>query len=70
MHRCGRRSSDGTGYQPSIVTGAANGQTIGSVSLHPPAAGQPAIVQFTGSISSQNGASQEPLLMQLSVLEQ
>jgi hypothetical protein len=31
--------SGGTGYQPSIVTGTANGQTIGSVSLHPAAGG-------------------------------
>ena len=62
--------SDGTGYQPSIVTGAANGQTIGSVSLHPPAAGATGVVQFTGSISSQNGASQGTSIdTQLSVLE-
>ncbi len=62
--------SDGTGYQPSIVTGAANGQTIGSVSLHPPAGGATGVVQFTGSISSQNGASQGTSMdAQLSALE-
>jgi hypothetical protein len=62
--------SDGTGYQPSIVTGAANGQTIGSVSLYPPAAGTTGVVQFTGAISSQNGANQGTSIdAQLSALE-
>jgi hypothetical protein len=62
--------SDGTGYQPAIVTGAANGQTIGSVSLHPPAGGATGVVQFTGTISSQNGASQGTSMdAQLSALE-
>ncbi len=60
----------GTGYQPSIVTGTANGQTIGSVSLHPPAGGTTGVVQFTGTISSQNGASQGTSMdAQLSALE-
>ena len=31
--------ADGTGYQPSIVTGTANGQTIGTVSLYAPGGG-------------------------------
>lgn len=62
--------SDGTGYQPSIVTGTANGQTIGSVSLHPPAAGGTGVVQFTGLITSQNGTSQGTSVdAQLSALE-
>jgi len=62
--------SDGAGYQPSIVTGAANGQTVGSVSLHLPAGGATGVVQFTGSISSQNGASQGTSVdAQLSALE-
>jgi Domain of unknown function (DUF4382) len=62
--------SDGTGYQPSIVTGTANGQTIGSVSLHLAAAGATGVVQFTGTISSQNGASQGTSMdAQLSALE-
>lgn len=62
--------SDGTGYQPSIVTGVANGQTIGSVSLHPPAGGAAGVVQFTGSITSQNGASLGTSIdAQLSALE-
>lgn len=62
--------SDGTGYQPSIVTGTANGQTIGSVSLHLPAGGGTGVVQFTGSLSSQNGANQGTSIdAQLSALE-
>ena len=62
--------SDGTGYQPSIVTGTANGQTIGSVSLYLAAAGATGVVQFTGTISSQNGASQGTSMdAQLSALE-
>jgi uncharacterized lipoprotein YajG len=62
--------ADGTGYQPSIVTGTANGQTIGSVSLHAPAGGATGVVQFTGAVSSQNGASQGSSIdAQLSALE-
>jgi hypothetical protein len=62
--------SDGIGYQPSIVTGTANGQTIGSVSLHPPTGAGTGVAQFTGSISSQNGASQGTSMdAQLSALE-
>jgi hypothetical protein len=62
--------SDGTGYQPSIVTGTSNGQTIGSVSLHLAAGGATGVVQFTGAISSQNGTSQGTSVdAQLSALE-
>jgi Domain of unknown function (DUF4382) len=50
--------ADGTGYQPSIVTGTANGQTIGTVGLHAPGVGATGVVQFTGAVSSQNSASQ------------
>jgi hypothetical protein len=50
--------ADGTGYQPSIVTGIANGQTIGSVSLYAPGSGATGVLQFTGAVSSQNSADQ------------
>ncbi len=63
-------SSENTVYQPSIVTGVTNGQTIGAVSLHPPTGGGTGVAQFTGSISSQNGASQGTSIdAQLSALE-
>jgi Domain of unknown function (DUF4382) len=62
--------ADGTSYQPSIVTGTANGQTIGTVSLYAPGAGATGMVQFTGAVSSQNGASQGTSVdAQLSALE-
>ena len=50
--------SGGTGYQPSIVTGTANGQTIGTVNLYPPTGGSNGVVQFTGLVSSQNSTNQ------------
>ena len=50
--------SDGAAYAPSIVTGTANGQTIGTVNLYPPTGGGNGVVQFTGLVSSQNSANQ------------
>ncbi len=62
--------SDGTAYQPSIVTGVANGQTIGTVNLHAPSGGATGVVQFAGAVSSQNSASQGTSIdAQLSALE-
>jgi hypothetical protein len=62
--------SDATAYRPSIVTGVANGQTIGTVSLHAPSGGATGVVQFAGSLSSQNSASQGTSIdAQLSALE-
>jgi hypothetical protein len=43
--------ADGTSYQPSIVTGTANGQTIGTVSLYAPGAGATGRVLGTYSAS-------------------
>ena len=61
------------------MTGTANGQTIGTVSLYAPGAGAtgvvasaipPGVVQFTGAVSSQNSASQGTSMdAQLSALE-
>ena len=62
--------TDGTVYQPSIVTGVANGQTTGSVSLfwEPPA--QLGAVQFSGVVTSQNAANQGTVTdVQLAALE-
>jgi Domain of unknown function (DUF4382) len=62
--------ADGTGYQPSIVTGTANGQTIGTVTLYAPGGGATGVAQFTGALSSQNSASQGTSMdAQLSALE-
>lgn len=56
-------------YQPSIVTGIANGQTTGTVSLHAAGGGVTGVV-FTGMVSSQNGASQGTSMdAQVSALE-
>jgi hypothetical protein len=55
------------GSQPLLTS--ANGQTVGSVSLYL-AAGATGVVQFTGTISSQSGASQGTSMdAQLSALE-
>jgi hypothetical protein len=62
--------SDGAGYAPSIVTGASNGQTIGTVNLHPPVSGTNGVANFAGSLSSQNSATQGTSVdAQVSVLE-
>jgi hypothetical protein len=49
---------NGTAYQPSIVTGVANGQTVGSVSLYIGPGTTTSLVQLSGDVTSQNSASQ------------
>ena len=62
--------TDGSVYQPSIVTGVANGQTTGSVSLFWAAAGTAGAVQFSGAVTSQNAATQGTVTdAQLAALE-
>ncbi len=62
--------TDGTAYQPSIVTGVANGQTTGSVSLYVGVAGPLGAAQFSGVVASQNAANQGTVTdVQLSALE-
>jgi Domain of unknown function (DUF4382) len=62
--------ADGAAYAPSIVTGTANGQTIGTVNLYPPAGGGNSVVQFSGVVTSQNSANQATSLdAQVSALE-
>ncbi len=62
--------ADGAGYAPSIVTGASNGQTIGTINLHPPASGTSGVANFAGSLSSQNsGAQATSVDAQVSALE-
>ncbi|MFL6429119.1 MAG: DUF4382 domain-containing protein [Acidobacteriaceae bacterium] len=51
-------ATDGTAYQPSIITGVANGQTVGTVNIYSSLAGAASIVQLSGVVSSQNGGSQ------------
>jgi hypothetical protein len=48
----------GTAYQPSIVTGVANGQTIGNVNLYSGPGTTTSTVQVTGGVTSQNSANQ------------
>lgn len=63
-------TTNGTAYAPSIVTGIANGQTTGTVSLNAATAGVPETVQIAGGVSSQNAASQGTVAdVQLSALE-
>jgi len=51
-------ASDGTGYQPSIITGIANGQTVGTVNLYRGLSGAASVVQLSGGVTSQNSANQ------------
>jgi hypothetical protein len=62
--------TDGTAYQPSIVTGVANGQTTGTVSLYATAVGTSGAVELSGVVTSQNAANQSTVAdVQLSALE-
>ncbi|MDT7812404.1 MAG: hypothetical protein QOJ42_2320 [Acidobacteriaceae bacterium] len=51
-------AANGTAYQPSIVAGVANGQTVGSVDLYSGLGTAASVVQIAGGVTSQNGASQ------------
>lgn len=60
-------STSGTAYQPSVVTGVANGQTTGNVNLY---AGTAGVATFTGMVTSQNSSSAGTVAdVQLSALE-
>lgn len=48
---------DGVAYQPSIVTGIANGQTTGNVNLYAATVGTQGGVALAGSVTSQNSAT-------------
>jgi hypothetical protein len=63
-------TSGGTAYQPSIVTGVANGQTTGTVDLYPAQLGTSGAVQISGAVTSQNSANQATIAdAQVSALE-
>jgi hypothetical protein len=51
-------AANGTAYQPAIVTGIANGQTIGTVNLYSGQGTTASTGQLNGGVTSQNGASQ------------
>ena len=62
--------ANSTAYQPSIVTGVANGQTIGTVNLYAAVVGTSGAVQLSGNVTSQNGANQGVIAdTQVSALE-
>jgi hypothetical protein len=52
----------GTAYQPSIITGVANGQTTGNVSLYSGPGTTTSTVLVAGGVTSQNGASQPTVI--------
>ena len=52
----------GTAYQPSIISGVANGQTTGNVSLYSGPGTTTSTVQVTGGVTSQNGANQATVI--------
>lgn len=62
-------NAHGTAYQPSIVTGVANGQTTGNVDLWPGATANSAAT-FNGTVTSQNSANMGTVAdVELSALE-
>jgi hypothetical protein len=62
--------ADGTAYQPSIVTGVANGQSVGNVTLYIGTAGTQGAATLSGSVTSQNSANSGTVTdIQLSALE-
>jgi hypothetical protein len=50
-------SSAGVAYQPSIITGVANGQTTGNVNLWLGTVGAQGAATFSGTVTSQNSAN-------------
>lgn len=65
----GERTS-GAAYQPSIVTGVANGDTTGTIGLYLGPSGSSGVGQLSGAITSQNSANQGTVAdIQLSALE-
>lgn len=51
-------AADGTAYQPSIVTGIANGQSVGTVNLYSSLPAATSAAAFSGTVTSQNSGSQ------------
>jgi Domain of unknown function (DUF4382) len=51
-------AANGTAYQPSIVTGIANGQTVGTVNLYSSLPAATSAAEISGAVMSQNSASQ------------
>lgn len=49
--------TDGLAYQPSIVTGIANGQTTGNVNLYAATVGTQGSAKLAGTVTSQNTAN-------------
>ncbi|MCU1313627.1 MAG: hypothetical protein JWM54_1384 [Acidobacteriaceae bacterium] len=50
--------NNGAAYQPSIVTGVSNGQTVGTVNLYGSAGTATSTVQLSGGVTSQTSANQ------------
>lgn len=63
-------SAAGVAYQPSIVTGVANGQTTGNVNLWPGTVGTNGAATFNGTVTSQNSMNAGTVAdVELSALE-
>lgn len=50
--------SNGTAFQPAIITGVSNGQTVGTVSLNSGPGTTTSTVQLSGGVTTQSSASQ------------
>jgi hypothetical protein len=63
-------STGGVAYQPSIVTGITNGQTMGNVNLYAGTVGTMGAATFTGTVTSQNSSNSGTVAdVELSALE-
>lgn len=63
-------AANGTAYQPSIVTGIDNGQTVGTVNLYSSLPAATSAAELSGAVTSQNSGSQGTIAdAALSVLE-
>lgn len=62
--------ADGTAYQPAVVTGVANGDSVGTLSLYSGAVGIQGAVTLSGSVTSQDSSHTGTVAdIQLSALE-
>jgi hypothetical protein len=62
--------TDGTLYEPSIVTGVATGSTTGTVNLHLPTVTATSLASLAGIVTSQNGSVASTVAdVQLSAME-
>ena len=61
------QAANGTAFQPSIVTGIANGQTVGTVDLYSSLPAATSAAEISGSVTSQNNSSSQGTVADLAL---